>query len=164
MIWKPVGWECPYCGPVKLVYSDRTEAKMMDGKPDLRPCPFCGSDGLRYKLLDISKEKVMMAVRCMQCLTCGPGECGKDREEADAKAAEAWNRRAEPENGGCKIWDALECARFDKSLFPASDLAQIEADGKVKYWHICKGFETDNQDLMNAYRALFGEGEENATD
>lgn len=69
-----------------------------------------------------------------------------------------------PENGGCKIWDAIECARFDKSLFPASDLPQIEADGKVKYWHICKGFETDDQDLMNAYRSIFGEGEENATD
>lgn len=37
-------------------------------------------------------------VRCMQCLTCGPGECGKDREEAGAKAAKDWNRRAEPEN------------------------------------------------------------------
>lgn len=34
----------------------------------------------------------------MQCLTCGPGECGKDREEAGAKAAKAWNRRAAPEN------------------------------------------------------------------
>lgn len=22
---KPVGWACPYCGPVKIVYSDRTE-------------------------------------------------------------------------------------------------------------------------------------------
>lgn len=70
----------------------------MKSNPDLRPCPFCGSEGLRYTILDISKEKVMAAVRCMQCLTCGPGECGKDREEADAKAAKAWNRRAEPEN------------------------------------------------------------------
>lgn len=27
MSWQPVGWACPYCGPVKIVYSDRTEAK-----------------------------------------------------------------------------------------------------------------------------------------
>lgn len=27
MSWQPVGWACPYCVPVKLVYSDRTEEK-----------------------------------------------------------------------------------------------------------------------------------------
>lgn len=71
---------------------------MMDGKPDLRPCPFCGSRELRYMMLNVSKIKVMVGLKCQKCLTCGPGECGKDREEAETKAAEAWNRRAEPEN------------------------------------------------------------------
>ena len=36
---------------------------MMDGKPDLRPFPFCGGEGIRYTILDISKEKVMQSWR-----------------------------------------------------------------------------------------------------
>ncbi len=71
---------------------------MMDGKPDLRLCPFCGNREPRYMVLNVSKIKVMVGVKWQKCLTCGPGECGKDREEAEAKAAEAWNRRAAPEN------------------------------------------------------------------
>ena len=70
----------------------------METKPDLRPCPFCGNRELRYMMLNASKINVMVGVKCKKCLTCGPGECGKNREEAEEKAAEAWNRRAEPEN------------------------------------------------------------------
>ncbi len=60
---------------------------------ELLCCPFCGNRELRYTTLKISREKVMAAVRCMQCLTCGPDGCGKEREEAETKAAEAWNSR-----------------------------------------------------------------------
>lgn len=35
----------------------------MENMTDLRPCPFCGSEGLRYTILDISKEKVMQSGR-----------------------------------------------------------------------------------------------------
>lgn len=27
MSWRPSGWVCPYCGPVKIVYNDKTEAR-----------------------------------------------------------------------------------------------------------------------------------------
>ena len=50
---------------------------------ELLCCPFCGNRELRYTTLKISREKVMAAVRCMQCLTCGPDGCGKEREEAE---------------------------------------------------------------------------------
>lgn len=97
----------------------------MKSNPDLRPCPFCGSEGLRYTILDISKEKVMAAVRCMQCLTCGPGECGKDREEADAKAAKAWNRRAEPENR------VLTLAELEEHCKGGADAAPVWMEYKI---------------------------------
>lgn len=42
------------------------------------------------------------------CPYCGPGECGKDREEAEAKAAEAWNRRAATENRVLTLEEAAE--------------------------------------------------------
>ncbi len=70
----------------------------METGVELRPCPFCGGRELRYMTLDVLKGKTMASVKCQKCLTCGPGEYGKDREEAQAKAAEAWNRRAAPEN------------------------------------------------------------------
>lgn len=64
-----------------------------------------------------------------------------------------------PENGGCKIWDAIEDARFEKSLFPCNDIVQIENETCIKYWHVCKSFETDDAELMAKYRELFEEGE-----
>ena len=58
------------------------------------------------------------------------------------------------ENGGCKILDAMERARFDSARYPAEEIAQIEEDGKVKYFHVCRKFETDNKRIMAAYKAL----------
>ena len=63
-----------------------------------------------------------------------------------------------PENGGCKIWDALENARFDLKVFPCEDVVQIVKNGYA-YWHVCRFFKTDDEHLMIAYRKMFGDTE-----
>lgn len=60
------------------------------------------------------------------------------------------------ENGGCVVWDAMECARFNKSVFPSDDVVCIKNGGEL-YSHVCKYFETNNKKLMESYRALFKE-------
>lgn len=65
-----------------------------------------------------------------------------------------------PENGGCKTWDALEVARFNTNLYPSGDIVQIERNGRVEYWNICKNFETDDAELMERYKALFDDSEQ----
>ncbi len=59
------------------------------------------------------------------------------------------------EQGGCPIENAMEDARLDISLFPSNEVVQINENGKVKYWHICKAFETDDANLMSAYKWIF---------
>ncbi len=60
-----------------------------------------------------------------------------------------------PEKGGCPIWDAMENARFDLSLFPCNDVVQTEENGKVEHWHICTRFESDDAEIMEKYKELF---------
>ena len=67
---------------------------MMDGKPDLRPCPFCGSDAELKTYRDNLRGDAFAAM-CKK--TDCPGRTYKKHATAKA-AAEAWNRRAEPEN------------------------------------------------------------------
>ena len=62
-----------------------------------------------------------------------------------------------PENGDCPIWDAMENARFDLSCFPRNDVVQIERDGEVVRWNICKHFVSDEATITEAYKALFEE-------
>lgn len=62
-----------------------------------------------------------------------------------------------PENGGCKIWDALENARFNESEYPNSEIVQVERNGKVVYWHVCKSFEAVEERIMEQYKTIFEE-------
>lgn len=61
----------------------------MENMADLRPCPFCGGDEIYVFPVAASRGRAAM---CQKCLAEGPYEITKE------KAAEAWNRRAEPEN------------------------------------------------------------------
>ena len=107
---------------------------MMDGKPDLRPCPFCGGHGVKvlelfrggvcYALCDICKA----ATRCF---------------DTPKNAAEALNRRAEPENrvltleeaaeSGDPVWlEAMGTARIAQIyLSPGESLAECKTIGRA---------------------------------
>ena len=46
-----------------------------------------------------------------------------------------------PENGGCRILDALERARIDIKAFPRKEIIEErDENGNVKYWHKCTSF------------------------
>ena len=61
----------------------------MESNPDLRPCPFCGGHGV--KVLELLHGGVYYAF----CDICNAATRCFDTPK---NAAEAWNRRAEPEN------------------------------------------------------------------
>ena len=46
-----------------------------------------------------------------------------------------------PENGGCRILDAMERARIDIKAFPRKEIIEErDENGNVKYWHKCTRF------------------------
>jgi Lar family restriction alleviation protein len=67
---------------------------------ELKPCPFCGSKELRFRLSDI--EGWIAHVECMRCDDMlGPMSQYKYDDKADAEkdAADVWNRRANNSDG-----------------------------------------------------------------
>ena len=60
-----------------------------------------------------------------------------------------------PDASNCPIWQAMENARFDLSVFPSNDVVSVYENGKIKYFNVCKRFESENTDLMAAYKNLF---------
>lgn len=59
--------------------------------------------------------------------------------------------------GGCKIWHVLEMARLHVLRFPSEYILEIWDGNEPKYRHVCKSFETDDPEIMEAYRQLFKE-------
>lgn len=60
---------------------------MMNIKPDLLPCPFCGHE---FTKEDVLKQYDCAYVDCPNCLTQGPfAHCSKDPKEA----INLWNKR-----------------------------------------------------------------------
>lgn len=88
----------------------------MDGKPDLRPCPFCGGDEIYVFPVAASRGRAAM---CQKCLAEGPYERTKE------KAAEAWNRRAEPENR------VLTMAELEEHCKGGADAAPVWIEYKI---------------------------------
>lgn len=62
-----------------------------------------------------------------------------------------------PENGGCPIWDSMENARFG-GAFPSDKIVQLRGkDGHIEFQEVCMEFQTDDTDLMGAYKRIFEE-------
>lgn len=97
---------------------------MMDGKPDLRPCPFCGGDEIYVFPVAASRGRAAM---CQKCLAEGPYERTKE------KAAEAWNRRAEPEN---RVLTLEEAKTYCEGGADATPLWYEEKYHNVNRWMI----------------------------
>lgn len=62
-----------------------------------------------------------------------------------------------PENGGCPIWDAMENARLGEP-FPSEKIVRIvDENGGIRVWNCCMDFQTNDPNLMAAYKSLFEE-------
>lgn len=106
----------------------------MDGKPDLRPCPFCGGHGV--KVLELLRGGVFYAL----CDICKAATRCFDTPK---EAAAAWNCRAEPENrvltleeaaeSGDPVWlEAMGTARIAQIyLSPGESLAECKTIGRA---------------------------------
>ena len=46
-----------------------------------------------------------------------------------------------PENGGCPVLDAMECARFYINVFPREIIEEHDENGNIVYYHKCTRFK-----------------------
>jgi Lar family restriction alleviation protein len=63
-----------------------------------KPCPFCGSDELDYRICTEDREGIPTSIMCMDCGSIGPSIYLKKSElerELPARALELWNNRKE---------------------------------------------------------------------
>lgn len=112
---------------------------MMDGKHDLRPCPFCGGEAVLKTYRDNLRGDAFAAM-CQK--TDCPGRTYRKRATSKA-AAEAWNRRAEPENrmltleetteSGEPVWlEGMNTIRIAQIyLSPGESLAECKTIGRA---------------------------------
>lgn len=97
----------------------------MENKTGLRPCPFCGGDEIYVFPVAASRGRAAM---CQKCLAEGPYERAKE------KAAEAWNRRAEPENRVLTLAE-LE-AHYEGRIDAAPLWIEHEHNPKLSCWMV----------------------------
>ena len=69
--------------------------------PDLKPCPFCGGEGIDIQLVHLRREPKCV-FHCKKCKAYGPdvtesGPCIGDANLSERKAMKAWNRRIKDE-------------------------------------------------------------------
>lgn len=67
-----------------------------------------------------------------------------------------------PENGGCKILDAMENARFDISQFPTEHIRKLTDanDDSVITWHYCDRFDAEDEETQFKYLDLLKRAED----
>ena len=68
-----------------------------------------------------------------------------------------------PENDGCPILDAMEYARFGEPFPSEKDVRLVDENGKIKVWNCCVEFQTNDANLMAAYKSLFMDGDADGT-
>lgn len=62
---------------------------------ELKPCPFCGSDEIKYKFIYSCGDESYVGIKCLKCGCTVPiNEFGKHIKEPYAK----WNHRADKYN------------------------------------------------------------------
>jgi Lar family restriction alleviation protein len=97
---------------------------------ELKPCPFCGGNNLRFRLSDI--EGWIAHVECTDCDDMlGPMSEYKhdDKEDAEKDASEVWNRRNLEDELYARGY-GLRCAIVDflNGIGTKNDLRQRFAD------------------------------------
>lgn len=67
---------------------------MSEEVEELKPCPFCGSQGLDYfGNSKVSPPAYLIFVKCNSCNACSGVAAGKKEKQAKLEAAKLWNRR-----------------------------------------------------------------------
>lgn len=102
----------------------------MESNPDLRPCPFCGGNAELKTYRDKLRGDTFAAM-CQK--TDCPGRTYRKRATSKA-AAEAWNRRAEPENRVLTLAE-LE-AHYEGRIDAAPLWLEHEHNQKLSCWMV----------------------------
>jgi Lar family restriction alleviation protein len=107
----------------------------MRDKPDLLPCPFCGSTHIACRLYAVSQAlsgaktrrgKPELEGYSVECLSCQASVHVKGTTENDkARAVERWNRRAENEPARIAAMKAMQAEAAERH-------AELEEEARVK--------------------------------
>ena len=96
---------------------------------ELKPCPFCGSEGTRRE------EGTFTRILCDKCNACSPPCCGDEDDMAFVYAEDAWNTRP--------IEDALQ-ERIEDGNRMYAEANDLYADTQVKQFADIERLKTEN--------------------